>query len=95
MAIQLETTFQRFRGLSTDTKPGHSEKGPPKGSIFIETDTGHRYVWTGSWPWARQEQTVEGFLAELIDQNAQIVALLAAMIRGHEEYLWENDTPPE
>ena len=91
MAVQLETTIQRFRGLSTDEKP----IGPrPVGATFTEIDTGARYVWTGE-EWLRQEQTIEGFLAELIDGNALILAELATIRRGHEEYLWEAEAPDE
>ena len=102
MAVQLETTTQRFRGLSTDVKPGHDTDNvgdklqtPPVGSVFVETDTGARYVWTGSWPWTRQEQTIEEYLGELIDVNRQILDTLATTQRGHEEYLWENEVDPE
>lgn len=101
MAVRRETTIHRFRGLSTDEKPGRRQEDgspvqiPPMGSVFVEVDTGARYVWTGSWPWVRQEQTIEMFLAELIDTNAQILETLAAIQRGHEMYLWEDPAPPE
>jgi hypothetical protein len=105
MAVQLETTTKRFRGLSTDVKPGRDRdleaaasdpiQTPPVGSVFTETDTGERYIWRGSWPWVRQEQTIEAFLSELIEVNAQILAKLSDTHRGHEEYLWENDVEPE
>ena len=102
MAVQLETTTQRFRGLSTDVKPalyskevGEKLSPPPIGSVFTETDTGRRFVWTGSWPWVRQEQTIETLLSDLIDVNLQILETLSATQRGHEEYLWENEVLPE
>ena len=104
MAVQLETAIKRFRGLSTDLKPGHDRDGRaasdpvqtiPVGSVFTETDTGKRFVWRGSWPWVRQEQTIEAILAELIDVNVRILAKLSATQRGHEEYLWENEVEPE
>jgi hypothetical protein len=101
MPVQLETRIKRFRGLSTDLKPGHSERpsepheAPPAGSVFTETDTGHRYIWTGSWPWVRQEQTIEAALAEMIEQQELILETLAAIVRGHEEFLWEHDAPPK
>jgi hypothetical protein len=96
VGVQLETNTKRFRGLSTDLKPGHeTEAKPPVGSVFTETDTGERYIWTGSWPWVRQEQTIEGLLNELIEVNQQILNVLSATHRGHEEYLWEENVEPE
>jgi len=94
MAVQLETTTKRFRGLSTDEKPELDLSGaPPVGSVFTEIDTGERFVWVGSW--RRQEQTIETLLSDLIDVNLQILETLAATQRGHEEYLWENEVLPE
>jgi len=43
MSVFLETTIQRFSGLSTDTKP----TSPPVGSPFVETDTGFTYKYNG------------------------------------------------
>ncbi len=101
MAIQLETSTKRFRGLSTDEKPGHSAElvggklqTPPVGSIFTEVDTGKRYYWIGSWPWVQQKQTIETILVELIDVNSQILETLQSIQRGHEEYAWENEVEP-
>lgn len=34
-----------IHGLSTDTKPANASIG----KIFVETDTGDRFIWTGSW----------------------------------------------
>lgn len=104
MAVQLESgsATKRFRGLSTDEKPGRVADAigelvqiPPTGSVFTEVDTGERYVWMGSWPWVRQEQTIEALLSTLIDLNRQVLAELQATRRGHEEYQWENPAPPE
>ncbi|HUX15241.1 MAG TPA: hypothetical protein VMW52_02145 [Phycisphaerae bacterium] len=102
MAVQLEAHTLRWRGLSTDRKPGvyrEPEGGeiqrPPVGSVFTEIDTGKRYVWTGSGAWERQEQTVEALLERLIETNLQILKRLAATQRGHEEYLWGQEAPPE
>lgn len=102
MAVVLETTHKRFRGLSTDQKPGRFplEAGDPVGeipvgSVFTEEDTGARYIWTGSWPWVRQEQTIEPLLAELIAVGKRLVAVAEATHRGHEEHGWERDVPIE
>jgi uncharacterized protein (DUF3084 family) len=102
MAVQLEQHAQRYRGLSTDEKPGRNREEVggefqkvPVGSVFTEIDTGRRYVWTGAWPWVRQEQTIEELLERLIDVNARILEVVAATQRGHEEYLWENEAPSE
>ena len=100
MAVQLEHAHARYTGLSTDEKPGRNaeEVGgeyqrPTIGSVFVETDTGKRFVWLGSWPWVRQEQTIESLLERLIDVNTKILEVLAATQRGHEEYLWEEEAP--
>lgn len=96
MAVVLETTIKRFRGLSTDTKPVPTTNNTiPIGSGFTETDTGARYVWRGSTPWVRQEQTIETLLGELIEVNYQMLATVTATHRGHEEHLWEEDVPVE
>lgn len=104
MAVQLETSIKRFRGLSTDLKPGHDRDGRaktepiqtmPVGSVFTETDTGRRFIWRGSWPWERQEQTIEGLLERLIDVNEQILKQLTTTHRGHEEHLWEENVEPQ
>lgn len=103
MAVQLETNIKRFRGLSTDVKPGHHDhertgdslQSIPVGSVFTEVDTGKRYVWCGSWPWERQNQTVETLLADLIDVGERILQTLQVTHRGHEEHLWEEDVEPE
>ena len=103
MAIQLETgSIKRYRGLSTDVKPGRRSETdteavqlPPIGSIFTESDTGARYVWTGPWQWLRQEQTVEGLLERLIDVNSHVLSELSAIRRGHEEYSWGEEVEPE
>jgi len=102
MAVQLETNTSRYRGLSTDIKPGRDANAigellqtPPVGSIFTESDTGERYIWTGSWPWTRQEQTIEDYLERLIDVNSRVLSELSAIRRGHQEYLWNEDVDPE
>ena len=84
--------------MSTDKKRGHDveAKGDLSqkiavGSVFTETDTGERYVWTGSWPWVRQEQTIETMLDDLTNVNLQILQTLKTIQRGHEEYLWHEE----
>ena len=92
MAVALETTIKRYRGLSTDQKPGRfdvSEVGPV-GSTFTEIDTGARFVWGGAWPWLRQEQTIETLLNELTEVNREMLAYLKAIHGGHEEHLWDE-----
>ena len=42
MAVRLETTIQRWSGLSTDIKPTSNVS---IGSRFHETDTGKRYLY--------------------------------------------------
>ena len=71
MALWLESgATSRWRGLSTDKKPGEpgiSDDQPVRvGSIVTETDTGDRYVWRGSWPWVLQEVTISVLFAELM-----------------------------
>ena len=103
MSVRLETgALKRYRGLSTDEKPGRVANAigdklqtPPVGSVFTETDTGARYIWQGDWPWVRQEQTVEALLCELIETTQAVQTELQAIRRGQEEYVWENLAPPE
>lgn len=97
MAVTQEHAIKRLRGLSTDTKPGRAEMATPLpvGSVFTEIDTGKRFVWSGSWPWVRHEQTIEGVIADLIDVNERILARLDATHRGHEEHTWEEDVELE
>lgn len=45
MAVILTTNIHRYTGLAADIKP---TTNVPVGSIFIETDTGFLYIWTGS-----------------------------------------------
>ena len=71
MALTLESgATHRWRGLSTDKKPGEpgiSDEEPIRvGSIVTETDTGDRYVWRGSWPWVLQEVSISLLFAELM-----------------------------
>ena len=95
MAVQLENTTKRFRGLSTDRKPGCDAdvigeplQRIPAGSVFTEIDTGRRYLWPGSWPWVLQEQTVEVLLRDLIEVNERMLDVLEKTKFGHEAYLW-------
>lgn len=97
MAITWHTAGKRYYGLSTDEKPGHdgtttagTYQIPPLNSVFVEIDTGKRFIWTGSWPWVRQDQTIETLLGELIDTNRQILDTLNALARGQGEYLAQH-----
>ena len=57
-----DRSISRYRGLSTDEKPGRTiEESAPdgvslrqedihEGSVFTEVDTGERYIWRGQWP---------------------------------------------
>ena len=98
MAVQSESTIQRFRGLSTDKKPERldGDKTVLKtGSTFTEIDTGERYVWTRSGDWVRQEQTIETMFEELMVINLAILRVLEATHQGHEEHLWEENVEIE
>ena len=101
MAVTREGTIHRFRGLSTDQKPGlfPNEIGeelqtPPDGSTFTESDTGRRYVYRGR-EWVRQEQTIEPLIEELIAVTRDVLAVVTATHKGHEEHLWEEDVDIE
>lgn len=101
MAVRLEKTILRWRGLSTDTKPESYREtrtspleSPPEGSTFTETDTGKRWVWHNGG-WEHQEQTVETALAAQTEVLTQMLAVLRATHRGHEEYGWEHEVPTE
>lgn len=100
MSVSLESghSIKRFRGLSSDEKPGRVpiDIGDPigelpDGSVFTEMDTGERYVWVGSWPWIRQEQTIETLFADLMNVNEKILAYVKATHEGNELHLWCED----
>ena len=92
MVVVLEAgSIKRWRGLSTDEKPRFADESNaaiPVGAIFTELDTGQRFVWGGTWPWVRQEQTIEALFAALMDVNEQILVYLKAIHQGHELHLW-------
>ncbi len=94
MAVILESgsSIKRWRGLSFDDKPTRLTDGTPipTNSIFTEIDTGHRYVWSGSWPWLRQAQTIDTALMEMNDLLRDILATVRATHEGHELHLWED-----
>lgn len=99
MAVTLETNIQRWRGLSTDTKPESFRETrdgplriPREGSSFTETDTGKRFVWHDGG-WERQEQTVETALMEIKDVLNNILGVIQATHTGHEEHTWGEEVP--
>ena len=55
-------------------------------SIFVETDTGDRYIWDGEI-WVRHNQTIEFLLEQLIEGNARIAEHLEVLVAGQKEYL--------
>ncbi len=87
MTVTREGTIFRFRGLSTDEKPGRTiEEAAPdgislrqenihEGSVFTEVNTGHRYIWRGQ-SWVRQEQTIDAQFAELSGLMTEAVTAL-------------------
>ena len=98
MAVILESGsgIQRFRGLSADINRRESfPDAKSANAVFTASDTGERWVWGGSWPWVRQQQTIEIKFAELVDINQAILRVLEAIHRGHEEHLWEHDVEVE
>jgi hypothetical protein len=46
MAV-VQTSAYRYTGLSGDAKPTTAPV-PIRGAIFVETNTGHSFEWTGS-----------------------------------------------
>ena len=83
----------RYRGLSTDEKPGrfdYTEVGGV-GSEFIEVDTGVRFVWGGAWPWVRKAQSIETLINDLTEVNRETLAYVKAIHKGHQEHLWEEE----
>ena len=96
MAVTLEATIKRFRGLSTDQKPGHFApacevlQAVPVGSVFTEIDTGQRYVWGGAWPWVRQEQTIDARFDDLYSVLHELLNVAKATRRGNEAHLWDH-----
>lgn len=93
MAV-LETTVKRYRGLSTDARPGLAPDAagevlqkPPQGSTFTALDTGQRWIFYGS-EWVVQRQTLDTLLVEIIDRLASIEAVLRATHAGNEAHVW-------
>ena len=105
MGVTLESGsgIKRFRGLSSDEKPGRVPfeiDDPigelPPGSVFTEIDTGERYIWGGTWPWVRQEQTIEAQFAELSGLMAEAVSalrIIQAATATVANAAWEADIP--
>ena len=99
MAVTLEAgAIKRFRGLSTDEKPGVGEAFGV-GSTFTELDTGDRYIWRGEGePWVRQTQTIETMFAELMDINSEILAevrTLRAAVATIANGQWDTEYPTD
>lgn len=98
MAVTLETTGKRYRGLSTDGKPGVNVDAvgdviqrPTEGSVFTEIDTGVRYIYhVGEW--IKQPQTLETLLSHSIEIQSAILAQLKATHSGHESFSWDGET---
>ncbi len=86
MELESGQSIQRWRGLSSEEKPGRAidildgdNETPafvPTGSVFTELDTGHRYIWRGQWPWERQEQTIDAQFEELSGLMREAVTAL-------------------
>jgi len=60
MGVKMETTIQRFVGLSTDTKP----TGVPVGSTFYEYNTRTYYITYDGTNWATYRDVVKELLVE-------------------------------
>ena len=91
MAYTLEATIQRFRGLSSDIKPGATD-GVPVGSTFRETDTGHEFIWRGSQEgWVRQEDSLAEALSGMAATQVDILNELKRIRIGHELIEWEQE----
>ena len=73
MSVTREATITRFRGDSSDAKPGlDSEPTIQVNSTFTERDTGDRYLWNGA-VWVRQVQTIETMFLGLMEINAEML----------------------
>lgn len=97
MAVTYENSIKRYRGLSTDQKPGVfpdavglETQRPPDGSTFTEIDTGRRHVYH-SGEWKLQPQTIEALLLESIELQREILAQLKSTHLGHELHLWSTE----
>ena len=96
MAVTLENSIKRYRGLSTDQKPGvfpdargEDTQKPFEGSTFTEIDTGRRFIYHGA-EWTLQPQTLETLLIESISLQREILAVLKATHQGHELFDWSE-----
>lgn len=99
MAVTTENTKKQYRGLSTDVKPGlradaigQAIEQPPEGATFIAIDTGERHIYHAK-EWVPQPQTLEALLGTMIDLQTEILAVVKATHRGHEEFTWEGEVP--
>jgi len=99
MAVTFEAAIQRFRGLSTDQKPGliPAQVGGliasiPAGSTFTELDTGDLYVWNGSVLWVLQEKAkVEIKAKDVVSLLEEMIDLQKRMIFAMTEDGWDLD----
>ena len=103
-----DRSITRYRGLSTDEKPGRviEEAAPDgvslrldtpnEGSVFTEVDTGERYIWRGQWPWERQEQTIEiqfSVLTEIMVEAVSVLRIIQAATVTVANASWEAALP--
>ena len=101
MAVTLESGhgIQRWRGLSTDAKPGliPAEVGGlispmPAGSTFTELDTGNFWIWDGSGPWVLQEKAkVEIKVKDVLSLLEEFVDIQKRMLFALTEEGWDLD----
>ena len=101
MVVSLESGHgvQRWRGLSTDVKPGltpaevgGSIPAMPAGSTFTELDTGDLYIWDGSVPWVLQEKAeVEIKVRDVLSLLEELVDIQKRMLFALTEEGWDLD----
>ena len=92
MELESGQSIQRWRGLSSEEKPGRAidtldedNAYPlpiPVGSVLTEIDTGQKFYWDGGWPWKIQAQTIDEMFFELMQVNLQMLQEMRAIKRA-------------
>ena len=100
MAVQLEhlygysAAYRRTRSrAATALRIGEEFQPVAVGSVFVETDTGRTIRLARKLAVGTARADRRGSEQLLIEVNSQILEVVSATQRGHEEYLWEEEAP--
>ena len=92
MELESGQSIQRWRGFSTEEKPGRAidildgdneyPQPIPTGSVLTEIDTGNKFYWDGGWPWKLQAQTIDEMFFDLVQLNLQMLQVMKDIKRA-------------